>query len=55
MVIPVFALGKGSLLYQEADFGIHFTGTSPNRPCTKNPLTQKYYQGIFFRHICQHI
>ena len=32
MFIPVFALSKGSLLYQEADFATHFNGTSPDRP-----------------------
>ena len=32
MFIPVFALNKGSSLYQEADFDTHFSGTSPNRP-----------------------
>ena len=32
MFIPVFALNKGSLFYQEADFETHFSGTSPDRP-----------------------
>ena len=32
MFIPVFALNKGSSLYQEADFETHFSGTSPDRP-----------------------
>ena len=30
--IPVFALNRGSSLYQEADFETHFSGTSPDRP-----------------------
>ena len=33
--VPIFkklALNKGSLLYQEADFATHFSGTSPDRP-----------------------
>ena len=37
MFIPVFALNKGSLLYQEADFVTHFSGTSPDRPLNKEP------------------
>ena len=32
MFIPVFALSKGSSLYQETDFEIHFSSTSPDRP-----------------------
>ena len=32
MFIPVFALNKGSLLYQEVYFETHFSGTSPDRP-----------------------
>ena len=32
MFIPVFALNKGSSLYQEADFETHFSGTSLDRP-----------------------
>ena len=32
MFIPVFALNKGTSLYQEADFETHFSGTSPDRP-----------------------
>ena len=30
--IPVFALNRGSSLYQEADFETHFSSTSPDRP-----------------------
>ena len=37
MFIPVFALNKGSSLYQEADFATHFSGTSPDRPLYKEP------------------
>ena len=37
MFIPDFALNKGSSLYQEADFDIHFSGTSRIDLCTKNP------------------
>ena len=37
MFIPVFALNKGSSLYQEAYFATHFSGTSPDRPLYKEP------------------
>ena len=37
MFIPVFALNKGSSLYQEADFETHFSGTSPDRPLYYEP------------------
>ena len=37
MFIPVFALNKGSSLYQEADFVTHFCGTSPDRPLYYEP------------------
>ena len=32
MVLPLFALNKGSLLYQDADFATHFSGMAPDRP-----------------------
>ena len=37
MFIPVFALNKGSSLYQEADFETHFSSTSPDRPLYLEP------------------
>ena len=37
MFIPVFALNKGSSLYQEADFETHFSGTSPDGPLYYEP------------------
>ena len=41
MIIPVFALNKGSSLYQEADFETHFSGTSPDTPLYLEPQDQK--------------
>ena len=37
MFIPVFALNKGSSLYQKADFETHFSGTSLDRPLYLEP------------------
>ena len=46
MFTPVFALNKGSSLYQEADFETHFSaGTSPDRPLYYDPIPGGHLAG----------